>query len=135
MNVYMYKMATVFVVSLSLSLTAWGANGDRMRKNVLSTNEIAELQTQVSGKREGENILFSADFKQLTRLSATDRARHAGAGTIPFHITADYVQLRMGSNNRSLRQRLPGSVHMYVCDSDGKIVANQSMLVERMCPT
>ncbi len=135
MKFYLNKVPVALMAYIALILSAWGENADPMRKNVLSTNEIAELKTVVAGSREGETVRFSADFKQLARLSATDRARHAAAGSVPFHITADYVQLRLGSNNRTLSQRLPGTVHVYVSDADGKIVANQSMLVERMCPT
>ncbi len=129
------KLPVAIMVCSSLVLTTRGNDADPIRKNVLSTNEIAALQTQVPGTLEGETIRFSASFTPLTRLSARDRSRHADAGTIPFRITADYVQLRMGSNNRMLSKRLPGTVHAYVADGDGKIVASQSMLVERMCPT
>ena len=104
------------------------------RAHVLSAEDIAALRSEMPGSAEGETVRFTATFGPQEQLSRRDRRRHENAGTVPFHITADFASERV-ANNRTLSRRLPGMVHMYVLDADGKVVASQSMQVERMCPT
>jgi len=121
-------------VVVCLWLSAFRVAADPMQRNVLSEEQIEGLRTEVPGSREGETVQFTATFGPQDRLSRRDRRRHVQAGSVPFHITADYVQMRM-AGNRTLRQRLSGMVHLYVLDSDGNVVVNESLQVERMCPT
>ena len=117
-----------------LSLVALRVDADFMQRNVLTEEQIGDLQTEVAGRREGETVQFTASFGAVARLADRDRSRHVARGTIPFRITADYVQFRT-VNNRQVRQRLPGRVHFYVMDEAGSVVVNQTMQVERMCPS
>ena len=115
-------------------MSALHAGAGPMRRNVLSEEQVAALRTEVPGSREGETVHFTATFGPQAQISRRDLRRHIQAGSVPFHITADFVQTRM-ANNRPLRQRLPGTVHLYVQDADGNVVVNESLQVERMCPT
>lgn len=134
MNGLRYRATILVAVGVSMILPVRHAAAERMQRNVLSKEDVAALVTQVPGQRDGETVNFMATFGPQENLNRRDRARHVAAGTIPFRITADYVLLRT-ADNRTLRQRLPGTVHVYVMDAEGNIVANESMQVERMCPT
>ena len=127
-------LCMTLAVVVCLSMSALRSDAGPMRRNVLSEEEVAALRTEVPGSREGETVQFTATFGPQTQISRRDLRRHIQAGSVPFRITADFVQMRM-ANNRPLRQRLPGTVHLYVQDAEGNVVVNESLQVERMCPT
>jgi len=129
-----YSLSITFAVIACFSLSVFRVDADPMRRNVLSEEQVADLRTEVPGSSDGETVQFTASFGPQDRVSRRDRRRHVEAGSVPFHITADYVQTRM-AGNRTLRQRLSGMVHLYVLDSDDNVVVNESLQVERMCPT
>jgi hypothetical protein len=131
----MIKLFTIIpAVASAFVVFACAAGANDNQRNILSQEDIAAFKTEMPGSVQAETLKFSASFRQVTQMAERDRRRHAEAGTIPFHITADFVAERV-ANGRTLRQRQRGVVRMYVQDADGKVVASQSMQVERMCPT
>ncbi len=148
----LYQTPVAFTVAVALVLSARGETGepatpdalpdaapvetvDPMRKNVLTAAEIAELRTEIPGSREGEVIRLTSGFAGNPRIAPADRLRHARDGTVPFRITADYLQVTTVGTRRPRRRRLTGIVHLYVTDAEGTIVVNESRPAASLCPT
>ncbi|MEI6809348.1 MAG: hypothetical protein WCN95_11560 [bacterium] len=99
----------------------------------LSDAQIAVLKTEWADDKKKTRMQFSASFG-ASAVTPEEKKKYARSGKIPIRVTADLIEIKEISG-KNVAKRLDGSIHLYVKDSDGKVVAKKSIPLEKMCPS
>jgi hypothetical protein len=108
-----------------------GTNG------LLTTQEIAKLQTVWTDPITGNQLIFNASFSRRELNSDEEKAvhmRYVRWGKVPYSVTATLVQQEKGKYGPKLVTT--GSARFYVTDSEGKVVTQpQIQDLLSLCPS
>lgn len=99
----------------------------------LTEEQIASMKTEWTDEKSNVKVHFSARFGAAT-VPAELKKKYSKSGKIPIRITCDLVESREVAG-KPVAKRLGGSAHLYIKDSDGKVVLKKTVPLEKMCPS
>jgi len=107
-------------------------------KDVLTDEQVSDLQVKWTNEKGDETISFSGYFSDVRLDPKKDKSsvwKYARSGKIPYRITAKMVstEVHKGKSKAALIER--GTCLFYVMDAEGTVIEKRSMPLAKMCPT
>ena len=101
--------------------------------NVLTDDQLAALKKDATDEKTGATYSFGADFGSRS-VEPPEQRKYAKSGKIPIRITCSFTETKK-VGGKALTRRLSGSSHIYIMDSDGKVVFKKTFPLDKMCPS
>jgi hypothetical protein len=101
--------------------------------NVLTDDQLAALKKDATDEKTGATYSFAADFGTRS-VEPPEQRKYAKSGRIPIRITCSFTETKT-VGGKALTRRLSGSSHIYIMDSDGKVVFKKTFPLDKMCPS
>ena len=101
--------------------------------NVLTDDQIAALLTEWTDEKTDAKLQFSASFG-VRNVPADEKRKYVKSGKIPIRITCELDEVKE-VKGKKMYKRQSGNSHLYILDSDGKIVDRKTVSLDKMCPS
>ncbi|MBU4247388.1 MAG: hypothetical protein KKG09_09340 [Verrucomicrobia bacterium] len=101
--------------------------------NVLTEDQIAALLTDSTDEKSKAQLQFSASFG-LRTVTPKENKKFIKSGKIPIYINCQLVEIKE-INGKKLTKRMGGTAHFYIQDSDGNVIVNKALSLDKMCPS
>ena len=101
--------------------------------NVLTDEQLAALKKDFTDDKTDTTYSFNADFGTRS-VEPPEQRKYAKSGRIPIRITCSFTETKK-VGGKALTRRLSGSSHIYIIDSDGKVVFKKTFPLDKMCPS